>query len=237
MESCASALTKTFEVISTIECSKLQELHMTYVLKRYLDCVRTLSFKRSHVITNALSAVIQGGLFCVSRMIESAFAPPMRLSILQHLMGSIEVLFSKLPSEFAPRFAAIVSLILRRILRLLCSVVANESDTQTENYLDTKNACFGIVGNCNRLLIRFSSLPSVQKQYSALVSSVVEIFAEFPETKQIRTPILPGLFAIIDRIPPKDRKKIHVTLNQQSRLLLGEIFEVYLSDFKFFGKV
>lgn len=237
IEVSATALAEIFEVIAGgVDCRSLKEVELSYILKQYVDALRAISFRRSKVITNALSSIVHTGLLSVSRMIDAASSPPAQFLPLVHLSQILELLFSKLSSEVAPRFIGIISLMLRRLLRLIFSTVANKDSLQEPSSVNTINTS-KIIGSCNRILIRVSSLPSIQKQFPFLVSSVVEILAEFPETKQERHQVLPGLFAIIDRITPKDRKRVHATLNQQARLLLAEIFEMFLSDYKFFGKV
>jgi hypothetical protein len=236
IEASATALAEVFKVIAGVDCRSLQDFELRYVLKQYVDALRALSFRRSKVITNALSSIVQTGLLSISRMIDSALAPPTHFSSLVHLSQVLELLFSKLSSEVAPRFIGIISLMLRRLLRLVCSTIANKDSVQEASLVNAMSV-LKVAGSCNRILIRVSGLPSIQKQFPYLVSSVVEILAEFPETKQERNQVLPGLFAIIDRISPKDRKRIHATLNQQARLLLSEIFDMFLSDYKFFGKV
>ena len=53
----------------------------------------------------------------------------------------------------------------------------------------------------------------------------------------IRNLLLNGLFAVFDQLKLRDFRRLHLSMNSSSRILLAELKELHFNDFKYFGKL
>jgi len=110
--------------------------------------------------------------------------------------------------------------------------------------LVAKPSCKKLPSRVKPVFIRFSRTFSrliksygVSKYLNALSPLYIELMTDFTDFSQSRNLLLNGLFAVFDQLKLRDFRRLHLSMNSSSRILLAELKELHFNDFKYFGKL
>lgn len=76
----------------------------------------------------------------------------------------------------------------------------------------------------------------MRKHAHLLVAAAVDVLAKRPPTAATQEALGRGLFALLDKCSPQQKKQLFSALDGQGRVLFEELHTTYIRDFKFVGK-
>jgi hypothetical protein len=208
---------------------------LSIIFEHYFDAIKAISSKSRIEVTGGkvkggtYQCLLQRGLLRVIACLDSALSrtgkenrSTQSSSTICILVSSVEKVFSRLSSELVPRLLPVVIGSLRRVLRA-CSQGLPDALPFTRRAIEIKYR--PLLESCGKIVTRIASFSSsISKQIPMVIALIIESIADGRNARAVTLAMQPGIFGLLDKVPPRERARAHAALSQQVLLISNASF-------------